>query len=38
MIFLSSQPYYYPDFSLIWNKDTTCDLEGLKCIGGKTSM
>ena len=30
-------PYYYPDFSAVWGKSTSCDFDGLKCIGGKTS-
>ena len=30
-------PYYYPDFSSSWKMNTTCDLDGLKCIGGKAS-
>ena len=25
-------PYYYPDFSKVWRKNTTCDLAGLKCL------
>lgn len=25
-------PYYYPDFSKVWGKSTTCDLDGLKCL------
>ena len=25
-------PYYYPDFSQMWNKSTDCGFEGLKCI------
>lgn len=30
-------PYYFPDFSKIWKVNTTCDLDGLKCVGSKTS-
>ena len=25
-------PYYFPDFSRIWKKNTHCDLSGLKCL------
>ena len=29
-------PYYFPDFSAVWKENTTCTLDGLKCLGGKT--
>ncbi len=25
-------PYFYPDFGKVWNKPTTCNAEGLKCL------
>eukprot|EP00094_Tigriopus_californicus_P002100 TCALIF_02024-PA protein Name:"Similar to Nach Sodium channel protein Nach (Drosophila melanogaster)" AED:0.08 eAED:0.09 QI:38/0.85/0.37/1/0.28/0.5/8/0/589 len=25
-------PYYFPDFTKVWNKNTECDLEGLECL------
>ena len=25
-------PYYFPDFSSIWKRDTSCDYEGLICL------
>ena len=25
-------PYYFPDFSTIWQKDTNCNLTGLLCL------
>ncbi len=31
-------PYYFPDFAPVWKKNTTCTLQGLKCIGGKTKQ
>lgn len=26
-------PYYYPDFAAVWNKDTVCTQDELKCLG-----
>ena len=34
-------PYYYPDFSRLWKKNTDCNLEGLRClanISGKVDL
>ena len=25
-------PYYFPNFSRFWDKNTTCDLDGLLCL------
>ena len=25
-------PYYFPDFSSIWKRDTSCNYTGLKCL------
>ncbi len=25
-------PYFYPEFGAVWNKPTTCNAEGLKCL------
>ena len=30
-------PYYFPDFSKIWKKDTTCNLKGLQCLSNVSS-
>ena len=30
-------PYYYPDFGLAWGIDTTCDVDGLKCLADNPS-
>lgn len=31
-------PYYYPDFSNLWQADTTCDLNGLRCLANVSSQ
>ena len=30
-------PYFYPDFSKLWGKDTSCNLEGIKCLANVSS-
>jgi len=30
-------PYYFPDFSSFWNRSTTCNETGLKCLAKQTS-
>ena len=30
-------PYYFPDFSKIWHKNTTCNFTELKCLSGLSS-
>ena len=30
-------PYYYPNFALVWGKDTACDTNGLKCVAEQSS-
>ena len=29
-------PYYFPDFSAVWKKDTTCNQTSLQCLAKKT--